>query len=178
MQGLWQTFFFLGLASMREASKNTRFHSFEPDMKQYFSASSRGLWLSSKTATALLSFSDTWTLPDVKMNPQNATCCNRTGAEAHPWIFFAQKLLFILPFLYKLRAFAKGLSVRELRTPEQASTEGTRVGARRGVFDFVARISAKNGADFVENCSCVCGEKEVLKKLDHELLRITGRQRF
>ena len=48
--------------------------------------------------------------------------------------FVAQKLLFILPFLYKLKAFAKGLSVRELRTPEQARTEGTSVGTRRGFF--------------------------------------------
>ena len=47
--------------------------------------------------------------------------------------FYCLNILFILPFPYKLRAFTKGLSVRELRTPdESASTEGTRSGARRG----------------------------------------------
>ena len=64
---------------------------------------------------------------------------------------FFPKFFFILPFSYKLMAFAEGLSVRELRTRERASTEGTRVGARRG-FDFTARIwaqiSTKNGVDF------------------------------
>ena len=48
--------------------------------------------------------------------------------------FSPQQNLFILVFPYKLRAFAKGLSVRELRTPDGATPEGTRVGARRGIW--------------------------------------------
>ena len=42
--------------------------------------------------------------------------CDCTGAEAHLRICFVQKILFILPFLYVLKVFSEGLSVRELNT--------------------------------------------------------------
>ena len=49
----------------------------------------------------------------------------------HPWIFSPEH--FIHPSLpLQTEGIRKGRSVRELRTLERASAEGTRVGARRG----------------------------------------------
>ena len=47
-------------------------------------------------------------------------CLATTLAQKLIHGFFTQSI----PFPNKLRAFSKGLSVRELRTPERASTEG------------------------------------------------------
>ena len=71
-------------------------------------------------------------------------CCDRMRAEPLQRIHFTPKMLFILPFPTYWRHFPeKPCNLRAQNTiPERVSTKGTRVGARRGFFDFVALIRA------------------------------------
>ena len=70
---------------------------------------------SSKCAPDLRSQDSCHACPKEVGGPQLIDHCTRTGAEAHPQ-FFAQTVLFILPFRSVLRASSGSLSVRELRT--------------------------------------------------------------